>query len=46
MNYFKSVQVNSDVDMIVWDNGADLSHNFLEIRKPVGEPFVPTEVVA
>jgi len=27
-NSFKTVQVNSDVDTIVWDNGADMSPDF------------------
>ena len=27
--YFKTVQVNTDLDTIVWDNGADISPDFL-----------------
>jgi hypothetical protein len=29
IDYFKTVQVNPDLDTIVWDNGADLSPDFL-----------------
>ena len=29
INYFKKVTVNHDIDTIVWDNGADLSPDFL-----------------
>lgn len=29
LNYFRTVQVNSDIDTIVWDNGADMSPDFL-----------------
>ena len=29
INYFKTVRVNSDVDTIVWENGADMSPDFL-----------------
>lgn len=29
VNYFKTVQVNPDIDTIVWDNGADFSPDFL-----------------
>jgi len=36
MNYFKTVRVNPDLDTIVWDNGADMSPDFLhEIGKPM-----------
>jgi len=39
MNYFKTVRVNPDLDTIVWDNGADMSPDFLyEIGKPMAEP--------
>lgn len=35
LEYFKRVRVNPDVDTIVWDNGADMSPDFLyEISKP------------
>jgi hypothetical protein len=29
LGYFKKVQVNPDIDTIVWDNGADFSPDFL-----------------
>jgi len=29
INYFKTVRVNPDLDTIVWDNGADMSPDFL-----------------
>jgi hypothetical protein len=29
ISYFKTVQVNPDIDTIVWENGADLSPDFL-----------------
>lgn len=29
VNYFKKVKVASDLDTIVWDNGADFSPDFL-----------------
>ena len=28
-NYFKTVRVNPDIDTIVWENGADISPDFL-----------------
>ena len=35
---FKSVHLNSDLDTIVWQNGADMSSDFLcEIGVPMGE---------
>ncbi|MGH9874697.1 MAG: DUF2442 domain-containing protein [Pyrinomonadaceae bacterium] len=35
---FKSVHVNSELDTIVWNNGADMSPDFLyEISVPVAE---------
>ncbi len=35
INYFKTVQVNPDIDTIVWDNGADYAPEFLyEIGVP------------
>jgi len=39
INYFKTVRVNPDLDTIVWDNGADMSPDFLyEIGTPMTEP--------
>jgi len=29
VDYFKTVRVNTDLDTIVWDNGADMSPDFL-----------------
>jgi hypothetical protein len=29
INYFKTAHVNPDLDTIVWDNGADMSPDFL-----------------
>jgi len=29
VDYFKTVRVNADVDTIVWENGADMSPDFL-----------------
>jgi hypothetical protein len=29
INYFKTVRVNPDLDTIVWENGADMSPDFL-----------------
>lgn len=39
IDYFKSARVNSELDTIVWDNGADMSPDFLyEIGVPIAEP--------
>ncbi len=39
LSIFRTVHVNSDLDTIVWDNGADMSPHFLyEIGVPVAEP--------
>ena len=47
VNYFKTVWVNPDLDTIVWDNGADMTPDFLyEIGKPVEEPALVTEGTA
>ena len=36
--YFRRAAVSSDLDTIVWDNGADMSPDFLyEIGVPIGE---------
>jgi len=38
MSSFKTVHLNSDLDTIVWNNGADMSPDFLyEIGIPVAE---------
>lgn len=38
INYFKRVHVNPDIDTIVWENGADLSPDFLyEVGETVRE---------
>jgi len=38
VNYFKTVRVNPDIDTIVWENGADISPDFLyEIGVSVAE---------
>jgi len=45
-NYFKTVRVDTDLDTIVWDNGADMSPDFLyEVAKPV-EKSALAEVAA
>lgn len=39
INYFKAASVNSELDTVVWDNGADMSPDFLyEIGVPIAEP--------
>ena len=46
-NYFRTVSVNPDLATIVWDNGADMSPDFLyELGEPVDEPVSPTMVMA
>lgn len=43
LNYFKTVRVNPDIDTIVWDNGADMSPDFLyEIGVPVPDAVSTT----
>ena len=38
VNYFKTVRVNPDLDTIVWENGADISPDFLyQIGTQMGE---------
>ncbi|PIU55060.1 MAG: DUF2442 domain-containing protein [Chloroflexi bacterium CG07_land_8_20_14_0_80_51_10] len=38
VDYFRTVRVNPDLDTIVWENGADVSPDFLyEIGTPVAE---------
>jgi len=47
IDYFKTVWVNPDLDTVVWDNGADMSPDFLyEIGKPIEEPVLATAKVA
>ncbi len=41
--YFKTVRVNPDLATIVWDNGADLSPEFLY---KIGKPIAQTAVAA
>lgn len=37
ISYFKKMKLDSDLDTIVWDNGADISPDFLyEIGKNIG----------
>jgi len=37
--YFRTVRVDHDIDTIVWDNGADMSPEFLyEASVPVARP--------
>ena len=38
VEYFKQVKVNTDIDTICWDNGADFAPEFLdEIGVPIGK---------
>ena len=38
ISYFKSLEVNRDIDTVVWPNEADFSPDFLyEIGKPIRE---------
>ena len=43
MGYFKTVHVNHELDTIVWDNGADLSPEFLY---EMGVPVADTEAAS
>ena len=39
IDYFRGATVDSELDTIVWDNGADMSPDFLyEIGVPIAEP--------
>ena len=41
IDYFKTVKVSPDLDTIVWENGADISPDFLyEIGQPVSTTHV------
>lgn len=44
IDYFKTVRVNPDIDTIVWENGADVSPDFLyaigvEVEEVKAVPF-------
>ena len=44
---FKRVRLNPDLDTVVWDNGADMSPDFLyEIGNPVDVAYEPARFVA
>ena len=44
---FKTARLNSDIDTVVWDNGADMSPDFLyEIGTPVETPRIRMPQVA
>jgi hypothetical protein len=39
LSHFASAELNEDIDTVVWDNGADMSPDFLfEISVPVEAP--------
>jgi len=39
IDYFRAASVNTELDTIVWDNGADMSPDFLyEIGVPIAKP--------
>jgi hypothetical protein len=40
-DYFKTVKVSPDLDTIVWENGADISPDFLY---EIGQPVLTTHV--
>jgi len=42
LSIFQTVRLNSDIDTVVWDNGADMSPDFLyEISAPIkGQPVL------
>jgi hypothetical protein len=45
IEYFKTVSVHPDLDTIVWENGADMSPDFLyEISVPMAELAVAEHV--
>jgi len=40
--HFRSAHLNTDIDTVVWDNGADMSPDFLyEISSPMTEGALP-----
>jgi hypothetical protein len=42
--YFKRFRVNADIDTVVWENGADFSHDFLyDIGQPVTDAFLAAD---
>jgi Protein of unknown function (DUF2442) len=43
ISYFKTVRVNPDLDTIVWENGADMSPDFLY---QIGAPAVERALAA
>jgi hypothetical protein len=44
---FRTARLNSDLDTVVWDNGADMSPDFLyELGVPVGGKRKPLQQVA
>jgi hypothetical protein len=46
IDYFKTVKINSDIDTIVWENGADISPDFLyEIGETVSETAFAKEII-
>ena len=47
MQYFRNARLNKDIDTVVWDNGADMSPDFLyEIGTSVQEPIRSVHAVA
>jgi hypothetical protein len=41
VNLFRTARLNTDIDTVVWDNGADMSPDFLyEIGKPLDDATV------
>lgn len=41
INLFRTAHLNTDIDTVVWDNGADMSPDFLyEVSVPVDAPSI------